>query len=123
MPNIFSVKEKSTVKYTATIKDETGAAIPAANLSSLVLTLWNMSDPLKAVINSRSAQNVLNANNVTVDSNGLVTWTMQPADNAIQITTNRVERHRALFVFTWASGAKQGAHEVDFDVLNIEKLS
>lgn len=120
---IFSVREKTTVKYTATIKDENGTAIPAASLSSLTLTLYNMGSTARDIINSRDAQNVLNVNNVTIDSNGIITWSMQPNDNAIIDANKKTERHRALFVFTWDAGAKKGTHLVDFDVENLEKIS
>lgn len=123
MAKLFTVNEKCTAKYTATIKDEDGSAIPAASLTSLTLTLYDLSDPDRAIINSRDGQNVLNANNVTVDSSGVVTWTMQAADNTIQNDDRYAERHKALFVFTWDSGNKSGIHEVEFDVRNVEKRS
>lgn len=120
---IFSVREKTTVKYTAVIKDENGTAIPAASLSALTLTLYNMGSTARDIINSRTAQNVLNANNVTVDTDGIITWTMQPDDNQIIDANKKTERHRALFIFTWDAGSKKGTHTVDFDVENLEKVS
>jgi hypothetical protein len=48
---------------------------------------------------------VFNANDVTVDAAGLVTWEMQPEDNAI-LNQDRttVETHVALFTFAWDGG-------------------
>jgi len=119
---VFTVKEKTTSKYTATLKDEDGTAIALASLTTLTLTLYDISSTSRTIINSRNAQNVLNANNVTVHAtSGLLTWEMQAADNEIQDSNKKIERHRALFKFSWSGG--QGIHEVDFDVENIEKNS
>ena len=116
----FTVAEQTTRRYTATIQDETGAAIPAASLTTLKLTLYDRATG--AVINTRDDQNVLNANDVTVDGNGLLTWTMKPADNPILNDALAQEHHVALFEFTYASGAKRGQHEVDFVVRNASKV-
>lgn len=117
----FSLNERITARYTATVKDETGIAIPAASLTTLTLTLYNRADG--SIINSRNAQDVLNANNVTVDSAGLITWTMQPADNPIVDDTREIERHVALWVWTYSSGTKTGRHETEFDVENFAKVA
>lgn len=111
--------EHSIAKYTAVIKDESDVAIAAASLNTLTLTLYNSAD--KAIINSRNAQNVLNANNVVVDSSGNLTWTMQPADNAIS-GSGEFETHVALFEYTWASSTKRGSHEVTLKVRDITKI-
>lgn len=119
---VFSIKEGTTPKYTATLQDEDGTAIAQADITSITLTLYNLSATTRDIINSRSAQDINNTNQVTIHAtSGLLTWSMQAADTAIQDSNKRVERHRALFVFTWDSGAKKGVHEVDFDVENIEK--
>ena len=111
--------EHSIAKYTAVIKDEDDVAIAAASLTTLTLTLYNSDDG--AIINSRSVEDVLNANNVVVDSSGVLTWTMQPADNAIT-GTGEFETHVALFEYTWSAGAKRGSHEVTLIVQDITKI-
>jgi hypothetical protein len=60
----------------------------------------------------------LNANGVAVGSTGNVTWTITPADNAIVTTFDPryPERHRAVFDFEWASGAKRWWNSVDLVV-------
>lgn len=116
--------EKTLAKYTATVKDEAGAAIAAASLTTLTLTLYDV-DTL-TIINSRTAQNVLNTNNVTVDSDGLLTWLIQPADNAIVGTrrrANQYEKHVALFEYTWSSGTKASKHEVILEVRQLNKVT
>lgn len=123
MPNPFSVNEDSTALYQATLKDENGAAIPAAGLSALTLTLYNDSSPSQQIINNRNSQNVLNQNNVTVDSNGILRWTMQPADNKLFDSALAYEEHLALFKFEWQAGAKRGYHEVLLRVKNLNKVA
>lgn len=112
----FAVKERSTQKYTATIKDEADAAIAGTSLTTLTLTLYD--EETGTILNGRDDQNVLNANNVTVDGAGLLTWTMQPLDNQIVTTALAQERHLALFEWTYAAGAKSGYHEIAFVVIN-----
>ncbi len=116
------ILEKTTPKITATIQDENGTAIPAASLTTLTLTLYNREDSAKTIINSRNAQNVLNANNVTVDSNGLITWSVQPLDTAI-LGTASSERHRAVFEWTYNSGAKNGKYIIDMTIKNLAKTT
>jgi hypothetical protein len=115
----FRVNEQTTARYTAQIVDETGAALPAASLSTLKLTVYDQASG--SVLNSRSQQNVLNANGVTVDSSGNLVWVMDPADNAI-VGTRELEAHIALFEWTWAS-TKAGRHEVPILVLNLAKVT
>ena len=74
MPKVFEnvLAERSSARYTAILKDEAGVLIPVANINTLTLTLFNLKD--ESIINTRSSQDVKNANNVTIDSNGLLTW-------------------------------------------------
>ena len=115
----FPVKERQTGIYSFAIKDEAQAAIPAAQLTTLTLTLESVEDGL--IVNARDGQNALNANNVTVDAAGIVMWTIQELDMAMIDTTRSIEVHRALFVFTWGSGRKQ-PHEVDFAIENLRRV-
>ena len=119
-PQVYTVRELTTPKYTATITDDDGVALPAASLTTLVLTLYVVkSDGTIGYVNSRNAQNVLNANNVTVSAAGAVVWSVQTADTTL-IESLPFERHIALFEWTWSAGAKAGKHEV---VLNVQNLT
>jgi len=120
MAAIFNVREKTTRRYTAVLKDETGAAVGSGSLSSLKLTLYNKVDG--AIINTRNQQNVLNLNGVTIDASGNLTWTMDPADNPIIDTTLSYEEHVALFEIGWAADAKKNNHEVIIRVENVNKI-
>lgn len=110
--------EKTTVRYTGTILDAAGD--PVTSLDSLKLWLENVDDG--ATINSRSDQNVLNANNVTFAA-GIVTWNLTPDDMAIQDSTKAIEVHRATFYAVWQSGLASLAWEVDIEVSNLAKIT
>ena len=117
------ILEKTTPKITATIKDEDGNAIASTDLNTLTLTFWNLTDPDNSIINNRNSQNVLNANNVTVDTNGLLTWTLQPADTTISDSTLPKQTCRAMFEWTYNSGTRNGKHLIDMVIVNITKVS
>ncbi len=121
MATIFNVREKTTRRYTAVLKDETGTAIGSGTLSSLKLTLYNRADG--SIINTRNQQNVLNVNGVTVDSSGNLTWTMDPADNPVIDAAKDYEEHVALFEIGWSSDAKKNNHEVILRVENVNKIT
>src|SRR3972149_6046041 len=110
-PQTFHVNEKSTAQYTATIVANDGVTpLASATLTGLVLTLYVIKqDGTEGIVNSRDAQNVLNANNVTVSVGGLLTWIVQVADTTL-VEAIPFERHIALFEWAWPSGA--GKHDV-----------
>lgn len=110
-PRTFDILEQSTGQYTATIVGNDGVTpLPVATLLTLTLTLYVVkTDGTIGYVNSRNAQNVLNLNNVTVNSAGLLTWLIQVGDSTL-IEALPFERHIALFEWTWANGA--GKHEI-----------
>ena len=120
-PNVFEIKEKTTAQYTAVVTDDLGNPLPAASLATLTLTLYVIkTDGTTGIVNSRNAQNVLNANNVTVNGNGAITWQLQVGDTTL-VEVLPFERHIALFTWTWTSGT--GRHEVIFNVQNLVLVS
>lgn len=132
MPS-FSVKEKSSFIYYATLIDETGAVVGPALLSTLTLTLFDK--VTGTILNSRTAQNILNVNNVAVydalqtdqTNDGPVSynlkWQVQPADNAIITDARDVETHLALFEAGWAGGQKALKFDVELLVKNLQKVA
>jgi hypothetical protein len=114
-------KEKTTQKLTAVIKDETGAIIPGASLSTLTVTLYDTAT--NAIINSRNNQSILGANGGSVDSSGNLAWIMDPADNVILNDALAQEIHVALLVWTYAAGAKRGEYEIALIVPNTVRVS
>jgi len=121
-PTTFTtvVNEKSTAKYTATLKDEDGNIIPAANIVSLTLTLCEVPDG--TIINSRNDQDVLNTNNVTVDSSGILIYTLQELDTIIVNPALATEIHRATFKMTFNTTGK-ATWDVEFTIRNLVKVT
>jgi len=120
-----NILEKTTPKIKAVLNDEAGNPIPATSLTTLTLTLYNMSDaPTHAIINSRDGQNVLNANNVSVGADGSLAWQLTALDTVIMDSLLKKETHRAVFKWTYTSGANTmvGSHIIDMTILNLEKV-
>jgi hypothetical protein len=132
----FSVNERTSPDYYATLVDPTGALVPGSLLTTLTLTLYDVVSG--SVLNSRNAQNVLNLNDVTVYntaqsvtlSGGTVVsfnlwWAMRAADNVI-LGTRELERHVALFTATWTDAnnkPRQLEHEIVILVTNLQKVA
>jgi len=118
-PLEFGILELATGTYTATVTSNDGATpIPAASLLTLTLTLYVIkTDGTIGYVNSRNAQNVLNANNVTVDVNGFLTWAIQTLDTTL-VEALPFERHIALW--EWTATGVAGKHEM---VLVVQALT
>lgn len=112
----------TTAKFSGTIKDHNGTAIPLSNIATLTLRLSN--SRTGTVINSRSADgtstgtggaNALNSGNVTVHStSGALTWNIQAADTTLEDSSRDSENYVAEFVWTYThsdfSGTQTGRH-------------
>ena len=87
-------------------EDKHGIKTPVllADISTLVLDYFLTST--EAAINSRTAQDVKNANNVVVTDVGEVKWTMQAADTAqvAALVAGKQEKHTAKFKWTLSDG-------------------
>lgn len=100
-----------------------GVAISKGNLVSLTVTLYDQKT--STIINSRSLQNVLDANNGLVATDGTLTLRLGPADNIIVSTTTisigMKESHLARFNWTWTDGVstRTGTEEVLIRVLKL----
>lgn len=121
-PQTFPIDEKTTGQYTATLVGNDGVTpLPGATLTTLVLTLYAIKqDGTDGIVNARNSQNVLNANNVTINAAGLLTWLIQVGDTTL-IEAIPFERHIALFEWTWPTGA--GKREVVLLVRNLRRVT
>ncbi len=120
------VNEQSSRTVSFLLKDNTNTVVPLSSLMTLTLTLYDLmtyvpgASPVVGILNSRDAQDVKNANNVTVHAtSGLVTWSMQPDDNIIVTARRQVERHRAEFRFV--VGSAELDYQMEIEVLNLRK--
>jgi len=113
------ILEGTTPVFTAVVRDEYGQPLGPGALDSLTLTYYCLTDPGKSVINGRDHQNVLNANGVTLDSQGQLTWTLSPEDTQVLNPLWPRQRNRAVFEWTWNGGAGNGKHVVDLIIRNL----
>ena len=123
-PSVAECLEKTTPRYTFTITDDELNPLPAASLTTLTLTLYVINaDGTVTILNSRNAQNVLNANNVTISAQGLGVWSVQVLDTTMVVATLPFETRIALWQWTWSAGAKAGKHELNLVVKNLSQVS
>lgn len=100
---IREVNENTSHRYTCTLKNEAEAGVPAAQFTALTLTLTDKGTG--AVINGWDAKNILNANGVTVSSQGVMAWTGVPADHPILGAAPVLyEDHLAVVTGEWTGG-------------------
>jgi len=96
------------------------------DLNTIALTYWNHATG--AAINSRTAQDIKNANNVVIDALGRVKWTLQTADTTAVDTglaDGTLERHEAFFQWTTSAalGSKKGSERISIYVIVDSKAS
>lgn len=115
------IPEGSTWLYQGVLRDETGAAIAAASLTTLTLTIY-ATGPGKPLVNAVDGTNILNTGRGAVDANGNLSITFLPADQALVIWNGaNPEEHIAEVEWTWSAGAKAGKHEILFRVWDLAK--
>ena len=116
-PQTFDIDEQATGRYTAVVVGNDGLTpIPAADLLTLVLTVYVvLADGTESVLRGPQ-QDVLNANNVTVDGSGNLVWTVQAADTTV-VEAIPFELHYCLFA--WTAVGVSGKHLVILRVRNL----
>jgi hypothetical protein len=106
----FLVREATTHFYDSQLTNEDGDGIDPADLESLELTLVDV--VTGAVINSRDAQDALNANDVTLESDGTLEWKITPEDNVILNDARAYEEHMAIFRWRYPGSGTEAGHKV-----------
>ena len=133
----FKVNEDSSFPFTAQLKDTDGTDLALADIDTITLTLFltrgGTTSPANTIVNDRDAEDIKNANEVTISASGLLTWNVQPEDTAIindeievceKTMKNTREIHRALFQWkkTGGTGGEQGKKRADFTVCNLAEV-
>lgn len=114
---VLSVWEGTRRVVTCTVKDTSGVVIPLSAMTTITFTLSD--EATGAIINSRDAQSILNVNGGTYHAtSGLLSLILTPSDNTVR-GAKQVERHRALFEFTYDSGAKADLYPFAIDVTSV----
>lgn len=106
---------------TVTFLDKDGSPIPLTSMVSITATM--IETITGNTVNSRTAQDVMNANNGTYHAtSGLFTLDLQPGDTAI-VNTNLpiggIEIHRLTLTFVWDSSAEQLSIEILLKIRNL----
>ena len=112
------VREGTASKYSCTVVDETDTAIEPASMTTMVLTIYDQATDADIV----TARDVLNANGGVLGAGGAFSYVFTAADNTIQ-GTDSVEKHIALFEWTFNAGARSGKHAIKLMVENLGKVS
>lgn len=114
-------EEGASADIVATFKNMAGTQLTEANIVTLTLTLYDRAT--KAVINSRNAQDVKDANGGVLASDGTLTMKLGPLDNIITGHLDQ-EDHIARFTWTWSDGiTRTGVKELLFRVANLPSVS
>lgn len=119
----LEINEESYGVVTTTLVDEDSVAIASADIDAITVTL--IAERSGDVINSRSAQDVFNANNCTMHAtSGLFTWNVQTADTEIVDNTKigEIEPHLATFTVTWDT-TKKMHFEILLKVKNLRSVT
>lgn len=115
----------------ARIVDSAGDPVDVEALISATFTLWDVdtgsadTSPVEGIINDRNEQDILpegspsEENDVVYEADGYFQWNLQPEDNIIVTPRRQIERHRAMFVFTWDGGSL--THEIEIEVVNLRR--
>lgn len=112
-----AIPEGSTRLYSCTFVDTTGTAIPLVAISTLKLTIVDITSGTVL----RNQTDVKNANGGTVHATtGAFTYTMQGVDVKI-IGSGTHEKRLATFELAYASGIEN--HEVSYYVENLEQIT
>ncbi len=128
----FNEGSSGTISGTILDPQTSPEAVPLASLTSATLTLFDLNtvdlgSPISGIINDRHQQDVLNANDVEI-TDGAFIWSVQSADTVILTERRQVERHRALFTFTWGISSspsvspqeyRTSTYECEIEVANL----
>ena len=116
-------KESTSVTFDVTFKDTSNTPVALTKDGILTLTMTLFDKTTEAVINTRNAVSVKDANGGTVSTAGVLTMKLDPADQVVVGTasTGDKETHVIRFDYTWNDGeSRTGRSEYTYDV---EKLA
>ena len=115
-----AISEGSTARYACVLATVAGVAIDSGAVSAITATLRDVQTD--AVINSRDALSVLNANGGTLSAGGAFALILTPADNiAATGNTRTLQARRLTLEVTYADGVI--THEVTYYVRALADIS
>ena len=119
------IDEGTTASLTCAVADSSGTAVPLSAMNSITMTV--IEEKGGTTVNSRSAQDVKNANNCTYHAtSGLFTFDLQPGDVAIENATDNpigsIERHLITVTFVWDSSAESISKQFLLQLRNLKSV-
>ena len=96
----WTIDEGESGEITSTLQDKLGNALNRNSISSLQITITDLRS--NTVVNNRDAQNIFDANNGTVSTDGILTFELQPADT-VNVGSPRgvLEERQVIIQWTW----------------------
>ena len=110
-----------------TLHDEAGLPIGNAVMTSMLMTIYDLMDPLQPIVNQVDGTvSVLNARGCTLSVTGIFIITLSPpgfaGDTVILDSSRPYELRRVLVRYTWATGTKADALEITIVIRNLHKV-
>jgi hypothetical protein len=119
-PRTSAIEEGSSATYQTTLVDSTNTPINPVAVSAITVTL--IDERTQTVINSRNAQNCLNANGGTLSAGAVFQFKLTSADTVTVVgDTARYQPRVLTFKVTFSTGALN--HRVLFWVENLESVT
>jgi len=116
MPTTINRGDTKAVTFRLKVGD---SVLTLADITTLQMTVRDVKT--RGALNGRTAQDIKNANNVTVANDGTITWETQALDNVSVDSRLKTETHRALVRVTY-DGGRVGSGEFDIELNNTERL-
>lgn len=116
---MIEFNELAAGTFTATVLAPNGVdPLPASQITAFTITLYD--SETGTIINSRDSQNILNANDVTIDEDGHLTWLIQAEDNIIVDDHLETEDHIVDLFWTFDGGS--GSASYTLTITNLERI-
>lgn len=96
----WTIDEGESGSITASVQDKNGNSLTKVQIESLNITILDIRS--NTIINGRNSQNILDANDGTVDNDGTLTFKLQPEDT-INVGSPRgvLEERQVTIEWTW----------------------
>jgi hypothetical protein len=113
-PAARRVPERGTCKWTGTLRDQDGAAIAAADMTTVTVTIQDAKSGSVLVYQ----RDVLNANNGTLSAGGEQTVLLTGTDHKLVNPRLAEEVHWVTLDYTWAAGTRRHWHVIELTIVN-----
>lgn len=114
------INELNSWSFTADLTKDDGTALGPAALTTLTLTLYDVAT--NVIINAVDHVDIKNTGRGALDTLGHLVVSLTSADNPIVTAGSTKEKHKALIIGTWGSGAGYTSQEILFSILNLNKV-